>query len=103
MPRLEVVRAGDLLIEDASNRGSWEEVTMTSAASTTVVKMIDALPEAVQERVVEHLQDYIADIRDEMKWGESFAKSQDKLAAAAKKAREEIAQGLATPLDPDQL
>jgi glycerate-2-kinase len=76
---------------------------MTSAASETAVRMIDALPEAVQERVVEHLQDYIADVRDEMKWNESFARSQDKLVAAAKKAREDIARGLATPLDIDQL
>ena len=76
---------------------------MTSAASATVVKMIDSLPESVQERVVEHLQDYIAEVRDEMAWNESFATSQDKLVAAAKKAREEIAQGLATPLDLDQL
>jgi hypothetical protein len=76
---------------------------MTSAASTTVVTMIDSLPEAVQERVVEHLQDYIADMRDEMKWNESFGKSQDKLVAAAKQAREDIARGLATPLDLDQL
>ena len=73
------------------------------AASETVVRMIDALPEAVQERVVEHLQDYIADVRDEMKWNESFARSQDKLVAAAKKAREDIGRGLATPLDIDQL
>ena len=76
---------------------------MTSAASATVVKMIDSLPEAVQERVVEHLQEYIADVRDETKWNESFAKSQDKLVAAAKTAREDIARGLATPLDPEQL
>jgi hypothetical protein len=76
---------------------------MTSSASATVVRMIDSLPEALQERVVEHLQDYIADVRDEAKWNESFAKPQDKLVAAAKKAREEIAQGLATPFEPDQL
>lgn len=76
---------------------------MTSATSATIVKMIDSLPEVLQERVVEHLQDYIADVRDETKWNESFANSQDKLVAAAKKAREEMAQGLATPLDLDQL
>ena len=76
---------------------------MTSATSETVVKMIDSLPEAVQERVVEHLQEYIADVRDEMQWNESFAKSQDKLVAAAKKAKKEIARGLATPLDTEQL
>lgn len=76
---------------------------MTLAASATVIKMVDSLPEAVQERVVEHMQEYIADLRDEMKWNESFAKSQDKLVAAAQKARAEIAHGLAAPLDPEQL
>lgn len=44
-----------------------------------------------------------ADIRDEAKWSELFANSHNKLIAAAKKAREEIARGLATPLDLDQL
>jgi hypothetical protein len=76
---------------------------MTLAASTTVIKMVDSLPEAMQERVVEHLQEYIADLRDEMRWNESFEKSQDKLVAAARKARTEIAGGLATSLDPEQL
>jgi hypothetical protein len=93
----------------ASCHGIWwqnrtaEYSEMTSAASATVVKMIDSLPESLQDRIVEHLQDYIADVRDEMKWNESFAGPQDKLVAAAKKAREDIARGLATPLDLDQL
>jgi hypothetical protein len=52
---------------------------------------------------VEHLQDYIEDMRDEMAWNESFARSQDGLVAAARRARAEIAQGLATPLIPDDL
>jgi hypothetical protein len=76
---------------------------MTSAASATVIKMMDSLPEPLQERVLEHLQDYIADVQDESRWNESFTRSQDKLVVAAKKAREEIAKGLATPLDPEQL
>jgi hypothetical protein len=45
----------------------------------------------------------LADALDEQEWDASFAKSQNKLVAAAKKAREEIARGLATPLDLDQL
>ena len=44
-----------------------------------------------------------ADVADEAKWNELFAKSQDKLIAAARKARRDIACGLATPLDLDQL
>ncbi len=76
---------------------------MSPAASTTVIQMVDSLPEALQERVVEHMQEFIADLRDELQWNESFAKSQDKLVAAAQKARGEIARGLATPLKPEQL
>jgi len=88
---------------DIVGMGGKGETSMTSAASATVIKMMDSLPETLQEKVLEHLQDYIADVRDEARWNESFAKSQDNLVAAAKKAREEIARGLATPLDPDQL
>ena len=74
-----------------------------TAATATVMKMMESLPEPIQERVLEHLQDYIEDMRDEMQWNESFARTQDKLAAAARKARAEIARGLAAPLNPDDL
>ena len=76
---------------------------MASAATATVVKMIESLPESVQERVVERLRDFIEDARDEMQWDELFARSQSKLAAAARKARAEISRGLAVPLNPDDL
>jgi hypothetical protein len=52
---------------------------------------------------LEHLQDFLEDMRDEMQWNDSFAQSQSKLAAAARKARAEISRGLATPLNPDDL
>jgi hypothetical protein len=76
---------------------------MASAATATVMKMIEALPESVQDRVVERLRDYIEDARDEMRWDESFARSEDTLMAAARKARAEISRGLAVPLNPDDL
>jgi hypothetical protein len=76
---------------------------MASAATATVIKMIEALPESVQDRVVERLRDYIEDTRDEMQWDDSFSRSQDKLVAAARMARAEISRGLATPLEPEHL
>lgn len=76
---------------------------MISTATATMVKMIESLPEPIQERVLEHLQDYIEDMREEMQWNESFARSQDKLAALARKAREDVARGLAVPLNPNDL
>lgn len=67
------------------------------------MKMMESLPEPIQERVLEHLQDYIEDIRDDMQWDGSFARSQDKLAATARKARTDISRGLAVPLNRDDL
>ena len=76
---------------------------METAAITTVVKMMEKLPETVQDRVVAHLRDYLEDIQDEALWDAQFAKSQPRLAEAARRAREEIAQGKAAPLDYDRL
>ena len=76
---------------------------MPTSAGITMMKMIESLPEPVQERALEHMQQYIEDIRDELKWSESFGNSQSKLIAAARKAREEILQGKATPMDVEAL
>lgn len=74
-----------------------------TAATATVMKMMESLPEPIQERVLEHLQDYIEDMRNEVQWNESFARTQDKLAAAARKARAEVSRGFAVSLGPDGL
>ncbi len=76
---------------------------MSATAITTVIKMIESLPEASQEQVVAHLRDYIADLQDERQWDTSFQKTQQQLSAAAQRAKREIAEGQATPMDYDQL
>jgi hypothetical protein len=76
---------------------------MASSIAATVAKMIEALPESVQQRVLERLRDYIEDVREDAQWDELFARTQDGLAAAARKARADVARGLAVPLDPDLL
>jgi len=76
---------------------------MTTATTMTMIKMIETLPEEIQERVLDHMRDYIDDIREETMWSESFSKSQSKLVAAARQARKEITEGKAAPLDPDRL
>ena len=38
-----------------------------------------SLPEDKQDKIVEHLRDYIQDLQEEQKWNESLNKSQDKL------------------------
>lgn len=68
---------------------------MPTSASITMMKMIESLPEPLQERALEHMQQYLEEIRDELKWNEAFEKSQNKLVTAARQAREEIAKGRA--------
>ena len=71
---------------------------MNSTATMTIVKMLEALPEQFQDRVVEHLRDFIEDIRDEARWDESFSQTQEKLATLAQQARRETAEGKAIPI-----
>ncbi|MFO0214294.1 MAG: hypothetical protein ACK53E_26680 [Pseudanabaena sp.] len=64
---------------------------------------MESLPVSLQERVTDHLREYINDLQDEIKWDNSFAKSQSKLVAAARIAKQEIAEGKAVVLDFNQL
>lgn len=72
---------------------------MSSAAIATVAKMMESLPENLQEQVVEHLREYIADLMDELQWDMSFKKTQFQLVSAARKAKQEVAEGKAEPMD----
>ncbi|OUL23161.1 hypothetical protein BV378_22065 [Nostoc sp. RF31YmG] len=72
---------------------------MSSAAITTVIKMMESLPVDVQERIAEHLREYIDDLQDEIQWNESFQRTQQDLIAAARRAKQEIAEGKATAID----
>jgi hypothetical protein len=76
---------------------------MSSAAVATVIKMMESLPVDVQDQVVEHLREYINDLQDEIRWNQSFQGTEQKLVAAARRAKQEIAEGQATAMDYDQL
>ncbi len=76
---------------------------MSSAVITTVVKMMESLPDPVQNRVADHIREYIEDLRDELQWDSTFKKTQAQLVAAARRAKQEIAAGQAKPLDYEQL
>ena len=76
---------------------------MSSPAINTVIKMMESLPEDKQDQIVEHLREYIQDLQDEQKWNNSFHKSQDKLIAAAKLAKQQIQEGKAQLMDYNQL
>ena len=76
---------------------------MASNAIATITRMIETLPEALQNQIVEHLREYIAELEDELRWEASFNKTQEQLVAAARQAKQEIADGKAEPMDLDQL
>ncbi len=74
-----------------------------TATMTTMMKMLESLPEEIQKRVLDYMREYIEDIRHEAKWDESFSRTQSKLVAAARQARKEISEGKASPMDPKRL
>lgn len=76
---------------------------MDTSAATTMIKMLESVPDQLQEVVVEHMRDYIEDLRDEAKWKNSFSKTQDKLIAAARQVRQEISGGNSSPMDIEKL
>ena len=59
--------------------------------------------ETLQNQIVEHLREYIAELEDELYWETSFKNTQDQLIAAAHRAKQEIAEGKAEPMDLDRL
>jgi len=65
--------------------------------------MMESLPIEIQDRVVEHIREYVSDLQDEARWDESFRKTQDNLVAAARRAKREIAEGQASAMDYEQL
>ena len=72
---------------------------MSSETIATVKLMMESLPEEAQERVVDHLREYITEMLDDLRWDHLFATTLDKLEAMAEKAEDEIARGLAEPMD----
>lgn len=76
---------------------------MSSAAINTMVKMLESLPDDLQERVTEHIREYIIELEDEARWESLFKKSQNRLVAAAQQAKREIAEGRSMLMDYEQL
>ncbi|XZN95437.1 MAG: hypothetical protein ACM65K_21590 [Microcoleus sp.] len=68
-----------------------------------VIEMMESLPENLQQQVAEYLKEYIADLKDELQWDESFQKTQPQLVAAAQRAKQEIAEGKAQEMKLNEL
>ncbi len=76
---------------------------MQTPAMVTVLRMMESLPEAAQERIADQLREYIAELMDEVQWDDEFAATQPQLEAAARRAKQQIRDGQAKPFDPDEL
>lgn len=76
---------------------------MASAAVETLIKMVESVPEPVQERLVERVRELLHEMRDDLKWEELFARSQDKLGEMANEALRQHDAGLSEPMDYDRL
>jgi hypothetical protein len=76
---------------------------MLFTAINTLTKMMESLPESAQQQVVEHLSDHVENLQDEIQWDITFKKTRSQLVAAAQRARQEIAEGHAKPMDYDRL
>ncbi len=76
---------------------------MESPAIATLIKMMETLPEAEQNQVVETVRSYIANLQDEAHWDQLFGQTQVKLRKAARRARREIKENRSEPLDLNRL
>ena len=43
-------------------------MSISSPQISTLVKIMESLPVSLQERVTDHLREYINDLQDEIKW-----------------------------------
>jgi hypothetical protein len=80
-----------------------QRVYMSSNSISTIIKMVESLPDDLQDRVVEQIRTYITDLEEEAKWDASFQRTRNNLVATARQAKQEIAEGRSIPMDYDQL
>lgn len=67
---------------------------MQTTTIKTISKMVETLPEDMQERIADHIREYIADLHDELKWDNLFKKTRAELSSIAKKINTEVSKGL---------
>jgi len=56
---------------------------MSTATIETVTKMLENLPESVQNLAVEHLRKYLEEVTDDVRWHESFNRTSNELSEMA--------------------
>jgi hypothetical protein len=76
---------------------------MLNETLLTIEKMLEPLPEYVQQQVIEHLREYLAEMQAEGRWGQLYQSHRPKLEEMARLAKQQIAQDRARPLNLDEL
>lgn len=78
-----------------------------NAMSTTNIAILNErlgdLPEDLREKVANYISEHLEDIKDEMRWDESFRKTSSKLVEFARRARKQIREGKAEEMDFNKL
>jgi translation initiation factor 2B subunit (eIF-2B alpha/beta/delta family) len=76
---------------------------MNKAKKETIIKMMETLPDYLQDETINHLREYISEMNDELRWNKSFEQTQGTLIKAARKAKEEIKNGKSVIMDFDNV
>ncbi len=72
---------------------------MIEAQEATILEMLHTLSDSEKKMVIEHLRNYIEEIREENRWDESYRNTAKNLEKHARKIKEKIALGNVKPMD----
>jgi hypothetical protein len=76
---------------------------MSFSSVTILNQKLGELPEDMREKAAQLLADHLEDIRDELRWDESFKRTSSKLSEMAGEAKKEIKEGRAEEMDFEKL
>ena len=91
----------DELLQDKRAKMLQDEIDSLKSKVGMLRSNIDELQSHIE--MYESQIDQLEDLQDEFQWEITFKKTQNKLTAAAQKAKKEIAEGKAEPMDLDRL
>lgn len=72
---------------------------MNTSNITTLNKKLGNLPADLREKLAQYISENLEDIKDEMRWDESFKRTSSKLVEFAQKARKDMQEGKAEEMD----
>ena len=90
------VITSEVIIKNYLNR--YEEDSM-NCIMETVTKMIEALPEHLQKKLLDEITPIISEALDEAKWEAQFESGSSKLAELAAGIKDQISKGGTEPMD----